>query len=95
MGVKFWYTVVGTPQQNGKIEQIFTTLYGIIMLMMIDAGMEEEIRQKLWVEAANMSANLENILVNNKNNKNEYELFYNKLSPKIVFNLRIKVWRDF
>ena len=34
--------------------------------MMIDAGIEEELRQKLWAEAANMAADLDNILVTNK-----------------------------
>ena len=51
--------------------------------MMIDAGIEEELRQKLW-EAANMAADLDNILVTNKNNKNAYELFYNKPTTVLV-----------
>ena len=56
--------------------------------MMIDAGIEEELRQKLWAETANIAADLDNILVINKNNKNAYELFYNKPSPKFAFNLK-------
>ena len=43
--------------------------------MMIDAGVEEELRQKLWTEAANMSGDLDVILINNKNNKNHIQFF--------------------
>ena len=28
MGIKFEYTAVDTPQQNGKVERKFATLYG-------------------------------------------------------------------
>ena len=86
--VRFEYTSVGTPQQNGRVERKFATLYGQIRSMMIDADVEEELRQKLWAEAANMAADFDNILVTNKNNKNAYELFYNKPSPKFVFILK-------
>ena len=75
LGVRFEYTSVGTPQQNGRAERKFATLYGRVRSMMIDAGIEEELRQKLWVEAANMAADLDNILVINKNNKNAYDFF--------------------
>ena len=37
--------------------------------MMIDAGIKEDLRQKLWAEAANMCVDLNNILVNNKKDK--------------------------
>ena len=35
-----------------------------------------------------MSADLDNILSNKKNYKNEYKLIYNKPNPKFVFHLR-------
>ena len=73
--VSFEYTSVGTPQQNGRVEREFTTLYGRIRLMMIDARMEKNLRQKLWTEETNMATDLDNILVTNENNKNAYELF--------------------
>ena len=47
MGIKFEYTAVGTPQQNGRVERKFATLYGRIRSMMIDAGIKENLRQKL------------------------------------------------
>ena len=53
----------------------------------------KKLRQKLWAEAANMATDLDNILVINKNNKNTYELFYNKPIPKFAFNLkRFEKW---
>ena len=86
--VSFEYTSVGTPQQNVRVERKFTTLCGRIRLMMIDARMEKELRQKLWAEATNMTTHLDNILVTNKNNKNAYEFFYNKQSHTFIFNLK-------
>ena len=75
LGTKFEYTAVGTPQQNGRIERKFATLYGRVRSMMIDAGIEEELRQKLWAEAANMCVDLNNILVNNKRERSAYQTF--------------------
>ena len=40
--------------------------------MMINAGIKEELRQKLWAEAANMCVDLNNILVNNKRDRSAY-----------------------
>ena len=69
MGIKFKYTAVGIPQQNGRVERKFATLYGRIRSMMIDAGIKEHLRQKLWAEAANMCVDLDNILVKKKGEK--------------------------
>ena len=44
MGVKFEYTAVGMPRQNGRNERKFATLYGKIKSVMFDAGVEEELR---------------------------------------------------
>ena len=89
LGTRFEYTAVGTPQQNGRIERNFATLHGRVRPMMIDAGIKEDLRQKLWAEAANMCVDLNNILVNNKKDKSSYQTFY-KVSkdPNYVSNLR-------
>ncbi len=44
---KFEYTAVGTPQQNGRVKRKFATLYGRARSMMIEAGIKEQLRQKL------------------------------------------------
>ena len=69
MGIKFEYTAVGTPQHNGRVERKFATLYGRIRSMMNNAGIKENLRQKLWAEAANMCVNLDNILVKKRGEK--------------------------
>ena len=61
--------------------------------MMIDAVIKEELGGKPWTEAANMGTDLDNILVNNKSNKNSYEIFYNKSESQIYFLLGI-IWRS-
>ena len=40
------------PQQNGKVERAFATLYGRIRAMMNYAGITPEKREKIWTEAA-------------------------------------------
>ena len=44
LGKKFEYTAVVTLQQNGKIERQFASLYGRVRLIMIDAGLKEDLR---------------------------------------------------
>ena len=89
LATKFEYTAVGTPQQNGRVERKFATLYGRIRSMMISAGIKEGLRQKLWAEAANMCVDLDNILVKCAKEKSPYEIFHKaKKSPNYVNNLR-------
>ena len=40
------------PQQNGKVERAFATLYGRIRAMMNYAGITPEKREKIWTAAA-------------------------------------------
>ena len=46
---KFEYTTVGMPQQNGKVEKKFVTLYGKNQIDNDDAGIKEQLRQKLQI----------------------------------------------
>ena len=50
--IKFKYTVSGTLQQNGVVERTFATLYNRIRLLMHSAGIEKEMRKKLWAKCA-------------------------------------------
>ena len=85
LGTKFEYTAVGTPQQNGRVERKFATLYGRVRSMMIEAGVKEQLRQKLCAESSNMSVDLDNILVTKRDEENAYERFYgSKKSPNYV-----------
>ena len=55
---------------------------------MINAGIKEYLRQKLWAEAANMCVDLDIILVKKKREKSAHQKFYkvNK-DPDYVMNL--------
>ena len=87
-GIKIEYTARETPQQNGMVERAFATLYGRIRALNNHAGFEKEKREKLWPECAATATKLDNILVNNSNEKSAYEKFYGIKSP-IEQHLRI------
>ena len=55
--------------------------------MFDQAGIYDSLRDRLWAEAANMSVQIDNILVNKKYDKCPYERFTRRL-PGYVFNLR-------
>ena len=62
MHIKFKYTSSGTPQQNGRIERKFATLYGRVRAMFIGAGIKGRLRKLLWAEAMNTAIDLDNIM---------------------------------
>ena len=90
MKIKFEYTSPGTPQQNGRIERKFATLYGRVRAMFISAGIEGELRKRLWAEAANTAAMVDNVTLNQGATRSAYEIFSgaNEL-PKYALDLRI------
>jgi hypothetical protein len=49
-GIKFEFLSPRTPQRNGKVEKKFQTLYGRIRAMLNGAGLEGELRDKIWAE---------------------------------------------
>jgi hypothetical protein len=50
--IKFEYTAPNTPQQNGKIELKFATLYGKIRSVLNADGFSAFLRSRLWSYAA-------------------------------------------
>jgi hypothetical protein len=64
--IKFEYTAPHTPQQNGKIERKFATLYGKVRSMLNAAQLSERLRRGLWAHCANNATQLENIIVKTK-----------------------------
>ena len=87
LGINFEFTASQTPQQNGKVERAFATIYGRMRAMMIDAGFEMERRKELWTEAASTATKLDNIL-HGKDGKSAYIRMYNKC-PEYEKHLRI------
>ena len=52
-----------TPQQNGKVERAFATLYGRIRSMFVNAGFEKVKRETLQAECAATATKHDTILV--------------------------------
>jgi transposase InsO family protein len=48
--IEFEFSGPRTPQRNGKVEKKFQTLYGRIRAMLNGAGLEGELRDKIWSE---------------------------------------------
>lgn len=86
-GVTFEYTAANTPQQNGAVERGFATLYGRVRSMFQGSGIEDENRQKLWAEAAQMATDLDNIC-SYDGKKSRYEKLF-KYSPNFQNDMRI------
>jgi len=86
IGTQFEYTAPNTPQQNGKVERKFATLYGRIRATLNSLG-DDELRTKLWAEAASMMTLIENISVKKRGEKPPYTKFFGK-DCRIVPHLR-------
>jgi hypothetical protein len=61
--IKFEYTTPDAPQQNGKFERKFATLYGKIQSVLNAAGFPAFLRSRLWSYAAKCVSQLENTIV--------------------------------
>jgi hypothetical protein len=61
-GVKFEFYGPRAPQRNGKVERKFQTLYGRIRSMLNEAGLEGELRDKIWVEYVMNATHLSKII---------------------------------
>jgi len=75
--IRFEFTARQTPQQNGKVERSFASLYGWMQAMMIGASFDESEKMKLWREAAATATKLDNIL-SLAGEPSAYKKFYGK-----------------
>ena len=67
--IKFEFTAVGTPQQNGIAERAFSTLFGRVRAVMNYSGIEGELRKMLWAECAATCTLLDGLLVDKTREK--------------------------
>ena len=81
-GIKFEYTAPRTPQQNGRVERKFATLYGRVRAMMNAAGLLGHLRHGLWAECAATATTLENLTVTNRD-KPSHNLLYKEDSTLV------------
>ena len=92
LGVKFEFTAPNTPQQNGRVERKFATLYGRIRAMMNAAGLTQSLKNGLWAEAANKATKDENMKVLPGSTKPAYEAFlWERKSTSMAYE---DIWRN-
>jgi hypothetical protein len=72
--IKFEFLVPRTPQRNGKVERKFQTLYGRIWAILNGAGLEGELRDKIWAECVMNVSYLSNIISTKSSFKSPFEL---------------------
>ena len=84
LGIKFEYTAPGTPQQNGRVERKFQTLYGRVRAILLSSGVNGTLRKRLWAEAANTATDLENILYKQGKNGSSFQQFFGKGVKSLV-----------
>ena len=75
LGLTFKYAAPKTPQQNGRVERKFRTLFDRARAMLNTAGFPLEMRQKFWPEAASNATKLENMMVHKNDKKCSHDLF--------------------
>ena len=86
LGIKFEYTAVNTPQQNGRVERKFAALYGRVRSMLNSARVTKQLRSKLWAECAQTATACENLLISDNEQQCRYQLFYRE-NPKYARHL--------
>ena len=85
LNINVEFTAPNTPQQNGKVERKFQTLYGKIRSMLNWARFPTDMRRRLWAQCAKAATLLENIILKSNSELTSYELFHGKASPHIDF----------
>jgi Reverse transcriptase (RNA-dependent DNA polymerase) len=86
--IKFEYTAPYTPQQNGKVERKYATLYGKVRAMLNAARLTRRLKNGLWTHCAKLATQLENVIVKPTDNKTAAERLYGN-NPNWINNLHI------
>ena len=87
LGIKFEWTAPGTPQQNGKVERKFATLFGYARAMLNEAEVPLGTRKGLWAEAASTATHIHNICIRKNTSQTPYELVFDEY-PRIIKDLK-------
>ena len=83
LGITFEYTAPNTPQQNGRVERRFPTLYGRVRAMLRDVSVSIN-NKRLWAEAANTATDLDNMLLKQGETTNSFHKFFGKGVKSII-----------
>jgi hypothetical protein len=87
-GIKLEFSAARTLQRNGKVERKFQKLYGRISSMLNGAGLEGELRGKIWAESVMNVTHLSNIMSTKSSFKSPFEFLYSE-KPKLHNNLKM------
>ena len=79
LGIQFEFTAVRTPEQNGRVERLYQTLYGRVRATLRGAKIGYKYRQKLWAECGATLTKTYVVTVKKSGEKTPYEKFYGKL----------------
>ena len=74
--VQFEMTSPNTPQQNGKVERKFATLYSKVRAMLKQAGFNQQMKNSLWPDAAREATDIENNLVTQYKTTSSFRQFF-------------------
>ena len=89
LGIEFEYSAPNTPQQNGRVERRFATLYGRVRSMLNAAHLTPDLRNGLWAECAHTATYLDNLDCDNDLGSPRYKLFHG------VDDMRLKHLKPF
>ena len=78
LGIIFEYTAVNTPQQNGRVERKFATLFGRVRAMLNCARLNGKIRNGLWAECGKTATHNDNLDCDNETGKTTHFNFWKK-----------------
>ncbi len=90
LGLNFEFMARQTPQQNGRIERKYATLFGQVRAMLNSAGLSrsyESLCHGLWAKCANTATKLANIVAPSSKSPPHFQFF--KKNPSFVSNLCI------
>jgi hypothetical protein len=73
--VTFEFVSPGSPQNNGVVERMFATLFGIVRSMLNEVRVPMNLCHGLWAEAARNATDTRNYLVSYKSETSSYEKF--------------------
>ena len=74
--IQFEFVAPNTPQHNGKVERKFATLYAKVRTMLLEAGFNEQLRNRLWIYAATTATEIENHLITQYKQISSFKQFF-------------------
>ena len=84
LGLVFEYIAPDTPQQNGRVERKFQTLYGRVRAMLYGVGLDISKIKKLWAEAAATVTELDGFIVWGNETRSAFQKIFGKGKKRIV-----------